>query len=70
MTQITVLYYAMHKFDPRIQFMMAPASHVLLVISVRLNNVEKFIGYRVMVNINPGQVGYDFQEIIVTDQLN
>lgn len=49
---------------------MAPASHVLLIVSVSLDRMEKFIGYRVLVNTNPGQISYDFQQIIVTDNLN
>jgi len=51
----------MHKFDPRIQFMMAPPTHILLVISVRLEGKEKFVGYRCMVNTNPNQIAYDFE---------
>lgn len=61
---------AVHKIDPRIRFIQAPASHTLLIISVRLNGVEKFVGYRALINTNPGQTSFDFVNVIVTDQLN
>lgn len=40
-----VVYYGIYNTDPNIRFFRKPADKILLIISYRYNNIEKFIAY-------------------------
>lgn len=57
LNSLQVLYYGLYRIDPNIRYFRKPADRVVLIISYRLNNSVKYIGYEASYDelLNQGQ---------------